>query len=68
MTIFRKPIKDKEKIIEILEKYRDFNFGTFNFEHYYLLFDDWYQRKKSVNKLFKFWLKLENVRLALHLS
>jgi 2'-5' RNA ligase len=51
---FRKPIKDKEKLIDILEKYRDFNFGTFKVEHYYLVFNDWYQREKSAKELYKF--------------
>jgi len=51
---FRKPISDKEKLIEIMEKYRDFNFGKFIVEKQYLVYNDWYQREKSVKVLHKF--------------
>jgi 2'-5' RNA ligase len=51
---FRKPISNKEKLIEILEKYRDFNFGKFKVENYYLVYNDWYQREKSVKELHEF--------------
>lgn len=51
---FRKPISNKEKLIEILEKYRDFHFGKFKVENYYLVYNDWYQREKSVQELHEF--------------
>jgi 2'-5' RNA ligase len=51
---FRKPISNKEKLIEILEKYRDFSFGKFKVEQLYLVYNDWYQRDKSVKELHEF--------------
>ena len=54
---FRKKIKNKEKLIEILEKYRDFNFGKFTVEKYNLVFNDWYQREQFVQQLHEFKVK-----------
>lgn len=51
---FKKPIKNKEKLISILEKYRNYNFGKFKVESYYLVYNDWYQREKWVKELHKF--------------
>ncbi len=51
---FRKPISDKEKLLAILEKYRDFNFGKFQVDSYYLVYNDWYQREKWVKELHRF--------------
>ena len=51
---FRKPIDNKEKLLAILEKYRDFSFGTFKVDSYYLVYNDWYQRKKRVKELHEF--------------
>ena len=51
---FRKPISNKEKLIEILEKYRDFSFGKFKVEQLYLVYNDWYQRDKFVKELHEF--------------
>lgn len=54
---FRNPIQDKEKLISVLEKYRDFDFGKFKVEKYYLVYNDWYQREKWVKELHVFQLK-----------
>lgn len=54
---FRKKIKNKEKLMETLEKYRDFNFGKFTVEKYDLVFNDWYQRKQFVQQLKQFKVK-----------
>ena len=54
---FRKKIKNKEKLMEILEKYRDFNFGKFTVEKYDLVFNDWYQREQFVQQLHEFKVK-----------
>jgi len=54
---FRKKIKNKEKLIETLEKYRDFNFGKFTVEKYNLVFNDWYQREQFVQELHQFKVK-----------
>ena len=51
---FRKTISDKEKLLAIIEKYRDFNFGKFKVDSYYLVYNDWYQREKRVKELHKF--------------
>ncbi|MBA4276168.1 mutarotase [Flavobacterium sp.] len=54
---FRKRIKNKEKLMETLKKYRDFNFGKFTVEKYDLVFNDWYQRKQFVQLLKQFKVK-----------
>lgn len=51
---FRKPFSNKEKLLAILEKYRDFNFGKFKVDNYYLVYNDWYQREKWVKELHRF--------------
>lgn len=51
---FRKPIDNKEKLLALLEKYRDFNFGKSKVENFYLVYNDWYQRKKWVKELYEF--------------
>jgi len=51
---FRKPISNKEKLLAIVEKYRDYNFGKFKVDGYYLVYNDWYQREKRVKELHKF--------------
>lgn len=51
---FRKPICNKDKLIEILEKYRDFDFGKFQVQRYYLVYNDWYQRAEFVKDLHEF--------------
>jgi 2'-5' RNA ligase len=51
---FRKEISDKEKLIEVLEKYRNFDFGKFKIEKYHLVYNDWYQRKEFVKELHEF--------------
>lgn len=51
---FRKEIKNKEKLLEILEKYRDFDFGKFTVKECHLVYNDWYQRKQFVRELHGF--------------
>ena len=51
---FRKKIRSTEKLIETLEKYRNFNFGNFKVEKYNLVYNDWYQREKLVKELHEF--------------
>jgi len=51
---FRKPISDKEKLLAIVQKYRNFNFGKFKVDSYYLVYNDWYQREKWVKELHRF--------------
>lgn len=51
---FRKEIINKEKLIETLEKYRNFDFGKFKIEKYHLVYNDWYQREQFVKALHEF--------------
>jgi 2'-5' RNA ligase len=51
---FRKEIRNKEILIETLEKYRDFDFGKFTVGQYDLVYNDWYQREKFVQQLHTF--------------
>lgn len=51
---FRKKIGDTEKLIRVLEKYRNFNFGKFKVEKYNLVYNDWYQREQFVKELHEF--------------
>lgn len=57
---FRKPIDNKEKLLALLEEYRNFDFGAYKVEHYYLVYNDWYQREKWVKELHKFQSKYKN--------
>jgi len=51
---FRKKFARKEEFLKLLEKYRDFDFGTFTAEAIELVYNDWYQRKIFVKTLHKF--------------
>lgn len=51
---FRKPIENKEKLLATLEKYRNFDFGNFKAKSCFLVYNDWYQRKKWVRDLHEF--------------
>lgn len=48
---FRNEVKEKEQFIEILEAYRDKNFGQFEVSELELVYNDWYQRKEKVHLL-----------------
>ncbi|HNX54390.1 MAG TPA: mutarotase [Prolixibacteraceae bacterium] len=58
-TIFRlkEKVENKEAFLDIVEKYRDYYFGTFIVDSLELVFNDWYQRKEYVKKLYLFELK-----------
>ncbi len=58
-TIFRlkEKIENKESFLNIIEKYRDYYFGTFTVDSLVLVFNDWYQRKEFVNELYRFELE-----------
>lgn len=51
---FRKEITNKSRFISILEKYRNFNFGTFHVDTLEFVANDWYQRKEKVETLSTF--------------
>lgn len=53
---FQEPLHDPKKIIEVAEKFRDFNFGTFTVDKIELVCNDWYQREKNTIQLADFYL------------
>ena len=54
---FSEKIKDSAKFMEILEKYRQYNFGRFEVENIELVYNDWYHREKFVQQLMSFNIK-----------
>ena len=55
-TVFRfiKKLEQKENFLEVLDQYRDYNFGTFEVDKIELVYNDWYHREYSVKKLHEF--------------
>lgn len=51
---FRKSLSDKRRFLEVLEAYRDYSFGTFRADSLEMVFNDWYQKAKLVEKLHTF--------------
>ncbi|SDR94119.1 2'-5' RNA ligase [Polaribacter sp. KT25b] len=51
---FRNQLNKKESFLKIIEDYVDFDFGTFEITKIELVYNDWYQRKKLVKKLYEF--------------
>ena len=51
---FRKPLVAKEQLLEVLNSYRQQNFGTMIVKEIDLVFNDWYLKEKSVKTLFRF--------------
>jgi 2'-5' RNA ligase len=51
---FQNQLTSKNEYLNLIEKYRDFDFGEFKVDEIELVFNDWYQRKKSVQKLHLF--------------
>ena len=54
---FSEKINDSAKFMEILEKYRQYNFGRFEVENIELVYNDWYHREKFVKQLKSFNIK-----------
>lgn len=54
---FRKELKRKDAYINVLNDYRDFYFGTSAVGSLELVYNDWYQRKEHVKKLYRFEIK-----------
>lgn len=44
---FQENLQDPEKLMHLVEKYRDFDFGEFRVENIELVYNDWYQRDKN---------------------
>ncbi len=51
---FSKTLQNPAALVNLLEKYRDFDFGTFEVKQIELVHNDWYQRERFVKKLHLF--------------
>lgn len=51
---FRKPINTTAKLIAVLEKFRNHDFGKFKVHELDLVYNDWYQRKEKTEILHQF--------------
>ncbi|MFD2584509.1 2'-5' RNA ligase family protein [Pedobacter vanadiisoli] len=56
---FRSALENKDTLIKLVEKYRDFDFGTFEVKQVELVYNDWYQRERFVKKLHTFSLAFD---------
>ncbi|WP_325448466.1 hypothetical protein [Gelidibacter sp.] len=55
-TVFRfsQQLTQKEKFLELLENYRNHNFGTFQVNELELSYNDWYHQERLVTNLHQF--------------
>lgn len=51
---FREPLRNTSAYLQVLEKYRDHDFGTFTADALELVHNDWYQRERFVQPLHRF--------------
>ncbi|GAA4239414.1 hypothetical protein GCM10022291_33620 [Postechiella marina] len=51
---FKNHLNEKESFLKIIDKYADFDFGTFEIKKIELVYNDWYQKKELVKKLHEF--------------
>lgn len=51
---FTQKIQNPEKLIQVTDQFRDYNFGGFKAEKLELVFNDWYLRVKNTNILYNF--------------
>ena len=54
---FQEKLQNPEKLIEITEKFRDFDFGELTVKKLELVYNDWYQRKGNTKILGEFGLR-----------
>ncbi|CAD0007711.1 2'-5' RNA ligase family protein [Flavobacterium salmonis] len=54
---FQKKLKNPKKLIEVVEKFRNHNFGKFTVEKIELVYNDWYQRERNTINLCDLYLK-----------
>lgn len=54
---FRSKIQKKKEFIDVLESYRNYDFGTFTVDNLELVFNDWYHRESNTKLLQNFTLK-----------
>jgi 2'-5' RNA ligase len=59
MTVmrFKKKLENPEKLIEVIERFRNHNFGKLTVDKIELVFNDWYQREKNTKSLCDLYLK-----------
>lgn len=48
---FQKKLENPKKLIEVIEKFRNHNFGKFTVEKIELVYNDWYQRERNTINL-----------------
>lgn len=51
---FRNPLSKINELLSLIERYRNFDFGTFEVKQIELVYNDWYQREKFVRTLHTF--------------
>lgn len=51
---FQEKLENPQKLMQVVEKYRDYNFGEFQVENLELVYNDWYQREKNTIHLAEF--------------
>tara|TARA_R110002050_G_scaffold110892_3_gene223613 strand:- start:23709 stop:24395 length:687 start_codon:yes stop_codon:yes gene_type:complete len=51
---FKENVTKTNELLHILEKYRDFDFGSFDVSSYELVYNDWYQKKEFTKLLQRF--------------
>lgn len=54
---FQEKLHDPKKLIQIAEKFRDYDFGEFDVKNIELVYNDWYQRKTNTKVLGDFGLR-----------
>lgn len=54
---FQEKLQNPKKLIEIMEEYRDYDFGKFDVEKLELVYNDWYQRENKTIDLCAFHLR-----------
>ncbi|QES87707.1 mutarotase [Rhizosphaericola mali] len=54
---FRNAIQNLPDFVQIIENYRDYDFGKFTFDSFELVYNDWYQKIERVETLATFHLK-----------
>ena len=53
---FQEKIENPKKLISVVEKFRDYNFGEFKVNKLELVYNDWYQRESNTINLADFYL------------
>lgn len=51
---FQEKLENPQKLMQVVEKYRDYDFGEFQVENLELVYNDWYQRAKNTIHLAEF--------------